>query len=68
MGGLIGLTRGDDAEQTAGQKAMVGGISLAIPGALVGLLVGAVKVVIPIEGNFSKYKERRRELQKYSTN
>ena len=67
VGGLIGLTRGDDAEQTAGQKAVIGGLSLAAAGGLVGLLVGSVKVVIPIEGNFIKYKDQRQKLQKYST-
>lgn len=66
-GGLIGLTRGDDAEQTTGQKAVIGGLSLAAAGGLVGLLVGSVKVVIPIEGNFIKYKDQRLKLQKYST-
>lgn len=67
VGGLIGLTRAGDAEQTTGQKALIGGASLAIPGALVGLLVGSVKVVIPIEGNILKYKDQRLKLQKYST-
>ena len=67
VGGLIGLTRGDDAEHTTGQKALIGGASLAIPGALVGLLVGSVKVVIPIEGSFLRYKDQRRKLQSYST-
>jgi hypothetical protein len=67
VGGLIGLTRAADAEQTTGQKALIGGASLAIPGALVGLLVGSVKVVIPIEGSILKYKDQRLKLQKYST-
>ena len=67
VGGLIGLARGDDAENSAGQKAVIGGVSLAIPGALVGMLVGAVKVVIPIEGSLIKYKDQRQKLQKYST-
>lgn len=67
VGGLIGLTRGADVEQTAGQKAVIGGLSLAAAGGLVGLLVGSVKVVIPIEGNFIKYKDQRQKLQKYST-
>lgn len=67
VGGIIGLTRAADDEQTTGQKALIGGASLAIPGALVGLLVGSVKVVIPIEGNFIKYKDQRLKLQKYST-
>ena len=68
VGGLIGLTRGNDAEYTTGQKALIGGASLAIPGALVGLLVGSVKVVIPLEGSFLKYKEQRQKLQHYSSN
>ena len=61
------MARGDDAENSAGQKAVIGGVSLAIPGALVGMLVGAVKVVIPIEGSLIKYKDQRQKLQKYST-
>ena len=68
VGGLIGLTRGDDAEHTTGQKALIGGAGLAIPGALVGLLVGSVKVVIPLDGSFLKYKEQRQKLQQYSSN
>ena len=67
VGSLIGLTRGNDAEYTSGQKALIGGASLAIPGALVGLLVGSVKVVIPLEGSFLKYKEQRQKLQHYSS-
>lgn len=67
LGGLIGFARGDDAELTAGEKAIRGGLSLAIPGALVGLLIGSVKVSIPIEGSFMNYKNQRKDLYKYST-
>lgn len=67
IGGLIGLARGDDEDNSAGEKAIKGGVSLAIPGALIGLLVGSVKVSFPIEGSLSKYKSHNKKLQKYST-
>ena len=67
VGGLIGLARGDDAESSGGEKAIKGGVSLAIPGALIGMLVGSVKVSFPIEGSLSNYKSHNKKLQKYST-
>jgi hypothetical protein len=67
VGGLIGLARGDDADLSAGEKAVRGGVSFAIPGVLIGLLVGSVKVSLPIEGSLSNYKSQNKKLQKYST-
>lgn len=67
IGGLIGLAKGDDADNSAGEKAIKGGVSLAIPGALIGLLVGSVKVSFPIEGSLTNYKSHNKKLQKYST-
>ena len=67
VGGLIGLARGDDMDSSAGEKAIKGGISLAIPGALIGMLVGTVKVSIPIDGNLSIYKKLKKDLHQYST-
>jgi hypothetical protein len=66
-GSLIGLSRGDDEDLTAEQKAIRGGITLGIPGALVGMLIGSVKIVIPIETNIGSYKTQRNKLQQYST-
>lgn len=67
VGGLIGLARGDDADYSAGHNAIRGGVSLAIPGALIGLLVGSAKVIIPIEGSLFNYNKQKKKLQKYST-
>jgi hypothetical protein len=67
VGGLIGLARGDDSESTKGEKAILGGVSLAIPGALVGMLIGAVKISFPIEGSLLNFKSHKKELLKYST-
>ncbi len=66
-GSLIGFSRGDDEDLTAEQKAIRGGITLGIPGALVGMLIGSVKVVIPIEGSLSNYRKQHAKLQQYST-
>ena len=68
LGGLIGLARGDDSDSSAGEKAIKGGISLAIPGALIGMLVGSIKVSFPIDGSLANYKNKKKELRKYSTN
>ena len=67
VGGIIGLARGSDEDFTAGEKAMRGGVTLAIPGALIGLLVGSIKVSFPIEGSIINYNNQRKKLQKYST-
>ena len=67
VGSIIGLARGDDAESSAAEKAMIGGVSLAIPGALVGMLVGSVKISIPIEGSLLNFKNKKKELLKYSS-
>jgi len=67
IGGIIGLARGDDEDSSAGEKAIKGGVSLAIPGALIGMLIGSVKVSFPIEGSLSNYKNHHKKLQKYST-
>jgi hypothetical protein len=67
IGSIFGLAKGSDANYSAGQKALLGGISLAIPGALVGMLVGSVKIVIPVEGKLFNYKIHKQQLQTYST-
>ena len=67
VGSLIGLARGDDAESSGGEKAVKGGLSLAIPGALVGMLIGSVKISFPIEGSLLNFKSHKKELLKYST-
>jgi hypothetical protein len=67
IGSIIGLAKGSDSNYSAEQKALLGGISLAIPGALVGMLVGSVKIVIPIEGKLFNYKQKKQQLQTYST-
>jgi hypothetical protein len=67
IGSIIGLAKGGDSNYSVEQKALLGGISLAIPGALVGMLVGSVKIVIPVEGKLFNYKKHKQQLQTYST-
>ena len=73
IGGLLGLASGDDhcvANPsfldiycfTAEEKALASGILLAIPGSLIGGLVGATKVKIPINGNQNTYTRQREKL------
>ena len=76
VGGLMGLIDGDDPpctpgswfcwRITAGQKALMMGVPLAVCGAGIGALIGSVKVVIPINGSISNYNRNKNKLRKYS--
>lgn len=43
------------------------GVVGAIPGGIVGMFIGAIKIKIPINGNIDSYKTHRKKLCKYST-
>ena len=62
VGAIAGLAAGDDSEGwirfTAGQKALVSGVALALPGALIGGMIGAAKIKIPINGNKMTQKQK----------
>lgn len=69
VGGIIGLASGDDENcficYSPGEKALMLGTLLAIPGGLVGGIVGSLKVKIPINGNKETYGQRKRDLEEY---
>lgn len=74
LGALVGLVSGDDPCVanpgfldilcfTAEEKALSTGMLLAIPGSLIGGLVGKAKVKIPINGNQNTYTRQRDKLE-----
>ena len=72
-GGLIGLIDGDDPPDTwfaltAGDKAIIAGVPLAICGAGIGAAIGSIKIKIPINGSNNKYRKNKNELRRYSVN
>ena len=76
VGVLIGLIDGDDPpctsgswiclRYTAGQKALMAGVPLAVSGAGIGALIGSIKVKIPINGNINNYNRNKNKLRKYT--
>ena len=68
VGGVLGFASGDDTNGglTASEKAVLGGVTLAIPGALVGVLVGSSKIVVPINRSNPKYLRAKPQLSTYS--
>lgn len=70
FGGMIGLVSGDDEKGflrfTAAEKALMAGALLALPGGVIGGIIGSSKVKIPINGNQRNYKIQIKELEKYS--
>jgi len=76
IGGGIGLSAGDDDCidnpgsfdifcRTAEEKAIGTGILLAIPGALIGGIIGSMKIKIPINGNHKTFRRKKGELQNF---
>jgi hypothetical protein len=65
VGGFIGLLSGNDPpcpsgswfclRYSAGEKALMAGIPLAVCGAGIGALIGSIKVTIPINGSINNY-------------
>ncbi len=72
LGGIMGLADGDDEpgwfSATKEEKAVGGGVLLAIPGAVVGAGVGAIKKKIVIDGNLENYKMHQQKLRAFALN
>ena len=76
VGGTIGMMAGDDppcgtndwfcSPVKAEEKAVIGGISMGLLGAGAGLIIGSIKINIPINRNMGTFKKNRRTLKKYS--
>jgi len=69
FGAIIGLTSAKDNnvwELSAGERAVVLGIPMMIPGAILGALIGSAKVKIPINGKMDHYEKQRIKINKYS--
>jgi len=78
LGGIIGFAQGDDEPNTTilsiftdpaftkEDKALFGMYTGAIGGSIIGALLGAVKIKIPINGNRSLYKSNLHNLKGYS--
>ena len=69
VGALIGSPSGDDSSAslyslTAQEKIWYRGIALTALSALIGGIVSAAKVKIPINGSQKNYKHQRDKLQK----
>lgn len=69
VGALIGSPSGDDSSAslyslTAQEKIWYRGIALTVLNALIGGIVSAAKVKIPINGSQKNYKHQRDKLQK----
>ena len=74
VGALLGAMGGNDDpglfSYTAGEKAVIGGVTLGAIGGVLGLIIGSVKIKIPINGSMDMY-HRTTKLDKskitYST-
>lgn len=64
LGAIIG-TLGEDDSFPIPLLALAGGITLAVPGTLIGGLIGSAKVNFPINGNQNNYNMQRAKLEKY---
>ena len=75
VGSLIGLISGDDPpcpsgswicfRYSAGEKALMAGVPLAVGGAGIGALIGSIKVKIPINGSINSYNRNKNKLGEY---
>ncbi len=72
VGGSIGIISGDDPPTqhllrfSAGQKALMYGCPLAFGGAVIGGLIGSIKIKIPINGSVNNYNRNKNQLIEYS--
>ena len=67
VGGLVGLVSGSsdsDGFIEPGGVALGLGLMAAIPGTLIGAIVGSAKIRIPIKGNQNRFKAKKSELMK----
>ena len=73
-GAILGLAEGDDAESsgwnffsmTAEEKALGYGVLLAVPGSILGGLIGSTKIKIPLNRNLDTYQAQREKLKRYT--
>ena len=73
-GVILGLIEGDDQPSgswdvinyTAEAKAIMYGTTFLIPGAIIGAVVGSIKIKIPIKGNTDTFNKNKQRLKKYS--
>jgi hypothetical protein len=75
IGAIVGFASGDDNCSgglfsslfcyTKEQKAVLGGVSLLLPGVLIGAVAGSIKIEIPINGDYQTFKKKRGELMKF---
>ncbi len=64
-GGISGYADGDDKKgffRSREDKALMSGVALMVPGAIIGGIIGSVKIKIPFNGNAMKQRD---ELLKY---
>jgi len=69
VGALLGAAGGDDSDAgwfswTAGEKAVIGGVALGTLGAITGLIIGSLKITIPINGSMDMYHRNMKKLDK----
>ena len=71
-GAVLGYLSGDSDRgiiRAAEDKALVLGIALSIPGAIIGGIIGHnTKIKIPINGNQKTYERQKEKLKKYKLN
>jgi hypothetical protein len=69
LGGIIGLATGADSNTwpyfTTEEQTLIAGTLLAIPGAIVGAVVGTMKIKVPISGNQDNYIKQKEKLKTY---
>ena len=69
VGGFVGLVSGDDEPGwfsfTAEEKAVILGVLGTVPGAIIGGIVGSAKVKIPINGDYEKYKNQKKDIGQF---
>lgn len=71
LGGMVGLISGNDPPDTwfgmtAGDKAILLGVPLAVAGVGIGAAIGSIKVKIPINGSIKTFHENNSRLKNYS--
>ena len=69
FGAALGIASGDDPDDfisfKAEEKAVVMGIFFAIPGTIIGGIIGTKKIVIPIKNKHQNYAQQRELISKY---
>lgn len=79
FGSMLGMLSGDDPpctgpdawgceifRQSAGGKALAGGVMFAFVGTGTGALIGSFKTKIPIKGSIRNYNSKKNKLREYS--